>query len=429
MAKITKTFVDDCTPTDKDRIEWDDDLKGFGIKVFATGTKSFIFDYRNPEGTKRRVTIGKLSDALTPDQARKRAIELYRQVLNGGDPMSEVRKRREAWTVDQLLDAYLASPAFADKADSTRPIDIGRINHHLRPLLGNRFADQITPDDIKRARTAITTGKTAAMVKTKSRGLARVTGGAGTADKAVLAFRAAYTWAIDQGHLTENPAARIKVAQSGERDTIIDDAEVYARLFGTVEKMENEKRIRPAVADAIRLIALTGARRGEASRLVWKWVDMKARQIVLPPKSHKTGHKTGKARIIALPAVALEIIARQPAGEPDAYVFKPAKGRGPLALAKPWEKVRQEAELPPNIGLHGLRHSVGSHMAMNGASLNEIMEILGHRQASTSMRYIHFAEKARSTLGERAASVAVAGLTDSTQKADVVPLKNGKNAA
>ena len=155
MAKITKTFVDGCTPADKDRIEWDDDLKGFGIKVFVTGTKSFIFDYRNPEGTKRRVTIGKLSTALTPDQARKRAIELYRQVLNGGDPMSEVRKRREAWTVDQLLDAYLASPAFADKADSTRPIDIGRINHHLRPLLGNRFADQITPDDIKRARTAI----------------------------------------------------------------------------------------------------------------------------------------------------------------------------------------------------------------------------------------------------------------------------------
>ena len=156
---------------------------------------------------------------------------------------------------------------------------------------------------------------------------------------------------------------------------------------------------------------------------------MKARQIVLPPKSHKTGHKTGKARIISLPTAALEIIARQPAGEPDAYVFKPAKGRGPLALAKPWEKVRQEAELPQNIGLHGLRHSVGSHMAMNGASLNEIMEILGHRQASTSMRYIHFAEKARSTLGERAASVAVAGLTDSTQKADVVPLKRDKNAA
>ena len=68
-------------------------------------------------------------------------------------------------------------------------------------------------------------------------------------------------------------------------------------------------------------------------------------------------------------------------------------------------------------------------MAMNGASINEIMEILGHRQTSTSMRYIHFAEKARSTLGERAASVAVAGLKGSTEKADVLPLPGKRGAA
>ncbi len=88
-----------------------------------------------------------------------------------------------------------------------------------------------------------------------------------------------------------------------------------------------------------------------------------------------------------------------------------------------------EAQLPENIGLHGLRHSVGSHMAMNGASINEIMEVLGHRQTSTSMRYIHFAEKARSTLAERSASVAVAGLKGSTEKADVLPLPAKRGAA
>lgn len=429
MPKLTKTSVEAEKPTDKERFVWDSELKGFGLKVFPTGAKSFVLQYRTPEGRTRRYTIGKLSNSLTTDQARKLAKGLLADVTKGGDPQGAAKARKEAWTVDQLLDAYVASPAFADKAESTRPIDIGRINHHLRPLLGGRFADQITSDDVKRARTAITAGKTAALVKTKSRGLARVTGGAGTADKAVLVLRAAYTWAIDQGHLSENPAARIKVAQSGERDTIIDDAEVYARLFHTLETMENEKRIRAPVADAIRLIALTGARRGEVGGLRWQWVDLKAGQIVLPPKSHKTGHKTGKPRIISLPAAAQEIIARQPAGEPGDYVFQPAKGSGPLALAKPWERVRTEAELPTNIGLHGLRHSVGSHMAMNGASLNEIMEILGHRQASTSQRYIHFAEKARSTLGERAASVAVAGLNGATEKADVVPLPSKRGGA
>ena len=321
------------------------------------------------------------------------------------------------------------SPAFADKADSTRAIDAGRIEHHIRPTLGKHFADKVTTDDVKRAHKAIKEGKTAATVKTKARGVAKVTGGAGTADKAVLALRAAYTWAIDQGYLAENPAARVKVAQTGQRDTIIDDADVYARLFRSLELMENEKRLRPEAADAIRLIALTGARRGEASRLRWAWVDLKAGQILLPPKAHKTGHKTGKPRIITLPAAAQEIIARQPAGEADDFVFRPAKGKGGISLTKPWQEVREEAQLPEDIGLHGLRHSVGSHMAMNGSSLNEIMEVLGHRQASTSMRYIHFAEKARSTLAERAASVAVAGLKDSAQRAEVVPLPARKDAA
>jgi len=429
MPKLTKTSVEAEKPTDRERFVWDSELKGFGLKVFPTGAKSFVLQYRSAEGRTRRYTIGKLSDSLTTDQARKVAKGLLADVTRGGDPQGAAKARRDAWTVNQLLDAYLASPAFAEKAASTRTIDTGRINRHLRPLLGSRFADQITTDDVKRARTAIAEGKTAVKAKTTSRGLARVTGGEGTADKAVLALRAAYSWAVDQGHLSENPAARVKVAQPGQRDIIIDDAEVYARLFRTLDTMENEKRIRAPVADAIRLIALTGARRGEVGGLIWQWVDLKAGQIVLPPKSHKTGHKTGKARIISLPAAAQEIIARQPAGEPGGYVFQPAKGRGPLALAKPWAQVRTEAELPENIGLHGLRHSVGSHMAMNGASINEIMEILGHRQTSTSLRYIHFAEKARSTLGERAASVAVAGLKGSTEKADVLPLPGKRGAA
>lgn len=429
MPKLTKTTVEAEQPGEVQRFVWDSELKGFGLKVFPTGAKSFVLQYRTAEGRSRRFTIGKYSDSLTADQARKIAKGLLADITKGADPQGEAKARREAWTISDLLDAYLASPAFADKADSTRTIDTGRINRHLRPTLGKHFADKLTTDDVKRAHKAIKEGKTAATVKTKARGVAKVTGGAGTADKAVLALRAAYTWAIDQGHLAENPAARVKVAQTGQRDTIIDDADVYARLFRTLEVMENEKRLRPEAADAIRLIALTGARRSEAAGLRWAWVDLKAGQIMLPPKAHKTGHKTGKPRIIALPTAAQEIIARQPAGEADDYVFRPAKGEGAISLTKPWQQVRDEAELPEDIGLHGLRHSVGSHMAMNGASLNEIMEVLGHRQASTSMRYIHFAEKARSTLAERAASVAVAGLKDSTQRAEVVPLPSRKDAA
>ena len=131
---------------------------------------------------------------------------------------------------------------------------------------------------------------------------------------------------------------------------------------------------------------------------------------------------------------AQAIIARQPAGEPTDFVFKPAKGIGALSLARPWEQVRKEANLPAGLGLHGLRHSLASHLAMAGASSSELMEAMGHRQMSTTQRYIHFAERSRSTLAERGAVMAMAGLAEAEgkPKAEVVPMakpKRSKTAA
>jgi integrase len=187
--------------------------------------------------------------------------------------------------------------------------------------------------------------------------------------------------------------------------------------------MEMERRIRGPVADAIRLIALTGCRRGEAAGLRWKNVDLKRGRIVLPPQSHKTGRKTGKPREIVLPEVGKSIITRQAEGRPDDFVFAPTRGDGAIALSKAWRKVRAEADLPPTLGLHSLRHSVASHLAMGGAQAPEIMMAMGHRQLSTVQRYIHFAASARQALAERAASVALAGMVPGAERSLDLQLK------
>lgn len=427
----TKGDVDRLPAKNTQYFAWADDPKGFGVKVFTSGAKSFVFQYRTREGTSRRYTIGKLSDTLTVDRARKLARELYREVLAGNDPLGHKQKRREAITVAQLLDAYVASPSFAGKAETTRITDRGRIERHLKPLLARKIADRVTRDVILDAKNDITAGKTAGNFKgDKPRGLAKVKGGSGTADKSVLILRAAYAWAIKEKILTENPAATIKVAQPGQRETILGDVDDYARLFKAIETMESELRIRRPVADAIRLIALTGARRSEVTRLIWRHVDLKAGRIVLPPKAHKTGKSDGKQRTIMLPTEAQAILARQAGGEnPDAFVFQPAKGEGPLTLAKPWYAIRKEAKLPEALGLHGLRHSLASHLAMAGASSVELMQALGHKQISTTLRYTHFAEKARSTLADRAAAMAMAGMAKATAKheAEIVPMKRRKS--
>jgi integrase len=409
MPKIGKRCVDSAGVEAERYIVWDDEIKGFGLLVLPTGVKSYLYQYRTPEGRQRRITIGQ-HGSWTPTKAREKA-EAHRDTVRaGGDPLGEKRATKEAPTVGDILDAYLVSESFKDKALSTQSIDRGRIERHLRPLLGKRHVHLLTDNGIRKAFADIRDGKTRSDIKTKKRGRAIVKGGQGAARMAVNLLRAAFNWAIVEKLLPKgsNPCDLIKTGSSGTRDTILETTDDYVRLFETLERMETERRIRSPIADAIRLIALTGCRRGEAAGLRWCYVD--AGKITLPPSSHKTGKQTGKPRVIGLPSVAQEIIARQSEGGPSDFVFKPAKGRGAAELTRVWRKVREEAKLPPTLGLHGLRHTVGSQLAWNGAGAPEIMTALGHRQMSTVVRYIHWAERARSTLAEKAAAPAVAGM-------------------
>ena len=151
---------------------------------------------------------------------------------------------------------------------------------------------------------------------------------------AIDLLRAIFNWARTEKLIAfDNPCEHVKTGTSGTRETILEDAEGFRWLFQTLDKMESELRIRPSMADAIRLIAFTGCRRSEAANLLWKHVDLKQARIVLPPTRHKSGKRTGKPKIIALPAVAQAIIARQPEGDPDDFVFKPAKGKGATSLS------------------------------------------------------------------------------------------------
>ncbi len=423
IPKITKTIVDAVVPAKNELFVWDDEIKGFGLKVFPTGAKSYIFQYRTPHGRSRRVTIGKHSAAMTAEQARSKAKAMRRTVEDGGDPLGDKQAQRRALTVSAILDQYLGSARFLEKADSTRSIDRSRINRHLKPTLGAKFIDELTPEAVRRAFGKIRDGGTAVDEKTGPHGRARVTGGAGAARMSIRLLKAIFQWAISEGYASSNPASAVNVGSDGERDTILGGSDDYARLFRTLDQMENEKRILQAHADAIRLIALTGARRGEITSLIWQHVDLQKGLIVLPPAAHKSGRKTQKTRIIGLPAAGQAIIARQPARELDEFVFRPAKGSGAITLSHVWRRVRTEAQLPADIGLHGLRHSLASHMAMNGAAASEIMVSLGHRQISTSQKYIHWAQDARVPLAERAAAHIVAAMEPKQEVAMVTPLK------
>lgn len=428
MPKITKHLIDRLKVENSKYFRWDEgdgSTIGFGVAVYPSGQKSFVFQYRDQYGKTKRMTIGKYGKDLTPDQARKKAAALSREVYNGGDPAGEKKRKRKALTVNDLLDEYLKSAKWERKADTTKAADRPRIEKHLRPLLGNKIIETMTGEDVRRAFNAIRDGKTAADTKTGHRGRSIIRGGEGAARMAIRVMRAVFAWGAKEKLIGGNPAAGIELGADGKRQAVLATQTDYQRLFRALDRLEQERRMRSPAADAIRVLALTGARRNEITALRWCWVDLKIGTLTLPAKSHKTGHASGEDKTISLPAIAQQIIARQPGGDPDDFVFQPARGYGPLSLSKPWALVRAEADLPPDMGLHGLRHSLATLMAVQGAQAPQIMAALGHKQLSTAARYIQSVDDARRELMERHTAGIGAALVGE-ESAEVVSIKEGR---
>ncbi|MGE4217942.1 MAG: Arm DNA-binding domain-containing protein, partial [Alphaproteobacteria bacterium] len=125
MPKISKRVVDAAEPAASRYFIWDSELKGYGLLVLPSGVRSYVVQYRTPHGRTRRATIGKHGSPWTPDLARERADAMLRMVKDGLDPLDAKAAARNAMTVDDLLDRYLKSGRFKEKADSTRAIDNG----------------------------------------------------------------------------------------------------------------------------------------------------------------------------------------------------------------------------------------------------------------------------------------------------------------
>src|SRR5207245_1310959 len=93
--KLTKRTVDAIKPDRIDRVFWDDDLRGFGLRVKPGGLKSFLIQFRNRQGRSRRLTVGQYG-RMTPDEARREARRLLSEVERGLDPVEKRMEERNA---------------------------------------------------------------------------------------------------------------------------------------------------------------------------------------------------------------------------------------------------------------------------------------------------------------------------------------------
>src|SRR2546421_1882212 len=130
QGKITKQAVDGLQPGgDAEKVLWDTEIKGFGLRARAGGSKSYILHYRAGTGRAaplRKLTIGKHGSPWTPATARAEAKRLLGEVAAGRDPARSRQADRGAMTFSQLIDLYLAE-GIGHKKPSTIKVDRGRI--------------------------------------------------------------------------------------------------------------------------------------------------------------------------------------------------------------------------------------------------------------------------------------------------------------
>lgn len=391
-AKTDQRTVEATAIKASDYIIWDEELPGFRLRVFASGKRSYLVQYR-AAGRSRGYTIG-LHGVWTPEAAKREAKVLLGQVARGGNPAEERKLDREAITVKDLCTRYLADleqglvlgKRGCPKKATTIVTDVGRIQRHLIPLLGNRRVRDLTNADITQAMRDIMAGKTRADVKTeKLRGRAIVRGGVGTATRTIGLFGGILSYAVELGIIDRNPAHGVRKPKDKVKGRRLSEQEY--RTLGEILRKAVEDGQYATAAEMIRIIALTGCRRSEIIKLRCDEVDIEGSCLRLA--NSKEG---ASVRPVGLPV--LEYFEREYGEDSEGYVFPGWDDDTPFgSFPNHWTKILGKTELA-DITPHVLRHSFASITNDLGFTEATIAELVGHSRGTVTSRYIHTVDTA-----------------------------------
>lgn len=400
-TRLTDKFVRDVdAPGSGSRIVYDSDVKGFGVRLTAGGSRAFILNYRI-HGRERRYTIGQFP-SWSVRAAREEAASLKRDIDRGRDPMGEREEARAAPLVAELADRYLSDHAAAKKKPRSVEEDRRNIRLHVKPRLGKLTVASVTRDDIARLH---------GVMKASPIGANRVL--------SLLSkmFALAETWGYRPQH--SNPCRGIDRYPERARDRLVS-ADELARLGDALARYTGYW----AGPAAIRLMALTGMRKSEVLSLRWSELDLERGWARLPDS--KTGAKT-----VPLGAPALALLTELPRVDGNPFVFpaartrrrkedSPQSSRHFVLVQKVWMAVTQAAGIA-NLRLHDLRHGFASVGAIGGDSLFVLGKLLGHADASTTQRYAHLATDPLRAVADRISGQVAAALDG--KKAEIRQLR------
>ena len=341
-------------------------LRGFGVRVLPSGARRFFIHIQH-RGTRWWKIVGD-ANAMTLREARGRAASALAAIRYGTDV-----------PVDAPPFETVAEAVFQRHARVWKPqtLYVNRSYYRctLLPWFGGQPIADIDRQDVERWFASLRATPV-------------------SADRSMPVLSVILNEAERMGHRPEgsNPCRGIRRYRRKGRERYLSDAEIR-RLAQTLSAHEAD---RPLQVAAVRLLLLTGCRRGEV--LTLRWSDYREGRLFL--RDSKSGPRTvwlsGAARHV------LDAIGRR-----GAWVFPARCGpgpAGPMWLRHFWHRVRVEADLP-DVRLHDLRHAHASFALRQGESVLAIARLLGHRTPVTTLKYTHLAD---SMVREAAETVAAA---------------------
>jgi integrase len=379
MARLTKRAIEAIRPGEHDQFLWDDELRGFGVRVYPSGARKYLLQWKR-DGHTRRLVLG-THGLITCEEARNEARTKLGAIAKGHDPADERDARKRDLTLAALLDLYMAEGAGHLKPGS-REVYRSAFERHVTPLLGNRKLSGLRSADVAKLQEDVANGRTAGRKEGEARkgGRVVVRGGRGIAARVRQYLGAALSWAVRRGLLEQNPAAGVAKFKTRTLERFLN-AEEFRRLGTALAEAEAEGA-NPRFVAAVRLLALTGCRKNEIAHLRWSDVDLGA--AVLRLSDTKSGAKT-----LPLSPEAVVLLAGLPQEQNSPWVFPATRGDGPImGLPKFFAGLCRHAGLQA-VTLHTLRHSLASTAAASGASLYLVGKALGHANITTTQRYAH----------------------------------------
>ena len=372
---LSNRVVDGLRAGDRDVVYWDRDLRGFGVRVYPNGVKTYLVQGRGPNGS-RRITVGR-HGTISADEARRRGEVLLARVRAGEEPGSGAGSRG-GLTVADLAERYMRE--HVEVRCRARTVHGYRlvIGRHVLPPLGKVPVSELGREHVAELHYRLR--KTPVAANEAVGALSRM-------------LNRAEAWGLVPAG--SNPCRFVTRYRTRRPERFLTEEE-FGRLGRALDDLEAEGWLPVHAAAAIRLLMLTGCRSGEVLGLRWEDVALERNEVRL--RESKTG-----PRVVPLSPAAARVLGSVPrlAGNPWVIAGR-EPGERLSQLAYYWYPVRERAGLD-DVRLHDLRHSFASRALALGEDLAMIGRLLGHKKIQTTARYAHLA---RDSVKEAAALVA-----------------------